>query len=90
MDKAMKILLFHQSHGCETGCCGHVVAWFPEELVASGDFDYDSGEDPEFLFAHPRQGESLFEFAKRLVRDQFGEEHVKDLDFENSYVLDYC
>ena len=67
-----RIVIYHSSYGCETGCCGHVVA-------------RDDGT--WFDFSHPNGGDPL-EYAKDLIRKEFGEEHVKDLDWENSEIYD--
>lgn len=70
----MRVLVLHSFYGCETGCCGHEIEVDGE---AVGAFD----------FSHP-YNQSRREFAEQLVRDELGEEHVKDLDWENCIVLD--
>jgi len=67
----MRIVVFHDTYGCETGCCGHVIE--------------ADGETASFEFEHP-WNESSLEFAQRLVRDMYGEEHIKDLDWDNCIV----
>jgi len=73
----MKVIVFHASYGCETGCCGHIV---------------QVGDDERFAHDHPgtlqNPGESDREFAERIVTEQFGAEHVADLDWENCVVSD--
>ena len=66
-----KIIVFHAGYGCETGCCGHVVQM--------------ENEEEQFEFEHP-YNESSLEFAQRMVRESFGEEHVNDLDWDNCIV----
>ena len=66
------IRVFHEFYGCDTGCCGHVV---------------EMGDQTEFKFDHPYD-ENAFEWAKRLVAEVCGEEHVADLDFANSDIVD--
>lgn len=85
----MKILVFHRI-GCDTGCCGHSVGWFPDDFTPEDKWDYflNTKED-KFDFTHPYTRDH-FEFAKRLVAHELGEEHVKDLDFENSFITDDC
>lgn len=73
----MRIIVYHTSYGCESGCCGHTVE------IELG----DGATDRKFQFAHPWDKDHL-EFAKNLVAEEFGEEHVKDLDWENSEVSD--
>lgn len=71
----MKIIVYHAAYGCDTGCCGHIVA--------RGDV-----KRTEFQFTHPRFLEDDREFAERLVLETFGAEHVVDLDWENCVVVD--
>jgi len=73
----MKIIVYHTSYGCDTGCCGHVV-----------ENDDDDAMDRRFHSSHPSYGEDPFTFAQDLVRDEFGDEHVADLDWENCLILD--
>ena len=68
----MKIIVYHALYGCETGCCGHYV---------------EMGDQRKYEFEHP-YGDDPRAFAERLVRDAFGEEHVKDLDWENCEIRD--
>lgn len=72
-----RIIVLHRYYGCETGCCGHVVEINGEEIG-------------NFTFSHPRlpSDEDKRKFAEELIRKTCGEEHVKDLDFENS-IIDY-
>lgn len=67
-----KVIVYHQGYGCDTGCCGHIV-------------EIDGKE--EFFFDHPWSGD-FREWAEGLIRENFGEEHVADLDWENSFVID--
>lgn len=69
----MRVVVFHSMYGCDTGCCGHTV-------------ELDDGRE-WFDFTHP-YGDDYLEFAKDLVRKAFGEEHVADLDWEQSTVVD--
>lgn len=69
-----RVIVSHASYGCETGCCGHIVE-VDDERVGEFVFDHPYGDDPRA-------------FAERLVCEQLGEEHVADLDWENSVVVD--
>jgi hypothetical protein len=70
-----QVLVTHTSYGCDTGCCGHVV-------------EIDGHADSRtFAFSHP-YGDDHLAWAKDFVREQCGEDHVADLDWENSVVLD--
>lgn len=74
-----KIIVFHSSYGCDTGCCGHAIE--------ASDGRY------KFTFDHTHYGEDPLDFAKQLVLETWGEEHVKDLDWENCEVVTdsrYC
>jgi hypothetical protein len=68
-----KVVVYHAFYGCDTGCCGHVV-------------ELDGKE--HFSFSHWWGDEAALEWAKQLVRDVWGEEHVADLDWENSLVTE--
>lgn len=73
----MKIIVYHTSYGCETGCCGHAV-------------EFEDGSKYKFEFAHPNSSDpdEMKKFAEDMIRNQFGEEHVKDLDWENCGIID--
>ncbi len=77
-----KVIVYHSSYGCGTGCCGHVIA-----IV-----DNDGNEvEREFEFAHPwGVGNSTdpYTWAKQLVNTQFGPSHAADLDWENCIISD--
>ena len=82
----MKIYVEHSGYGCDTGCCGHVVT-----------MEDDSGRETEkFHFEHP--GTMAFnsprfiletdqEFARWLVEETCGAEHVADLDWDNCFIV---
>lgn len=66
------IVVYHESYGCDTGCCGHRI---------------EKDGKRRFEFTHPYGGDHLA-WAKVWVAEEFGEEHVKDLDWANCLVLD--
>jgi hypothetical protein len=68
-----RIVVLHAYYGCDTGCCGHI-------------FEVN-GIPGEFTFSHP-YGEDFREWAEDLVRQEYGEDHVKDLDWENCILSD--
>ena len=74
----MKVIVYHSEYGCETGCCGHTVEVTKEDGSSEQKFDFDHpyGEDPR-------------EFAETLVREQFGTDHVADLDWDNCIISDW-
>lgn len=69
----MKIVVFHKSYGCDTGCCGHVVQ--------------SDDDDEDFEFTHPYGADHL-DFAKGLVTQLYGEDHVDDLVWEECIISD--
>ena len=69
----MRVVVYHDYYGCDTGCCGHII---------------EMGDESKFDFIHPGLMENHLEFAKRLVEDTFGAEHVDDLDWENCIIVD--
>lgn len=73
----MRIVIYHGGYGCDTGCCGHYIKVDGEEKLGS------------FQFDHPYGGDKLA-WAKQFVAEQFGEEHVADLDWDNCIVTDDC
>lgn len=78
----MRIVVYHDRYGCDTGCCGHSIS---VEDPPDG-FPARSGRD-RWTFDHPwDESESRLEWARRWVEGVFGKEHCADLDWEN--VLD--
>lgn len=72
MSGTTKIIIYHTGYGCDTGRCGHVV---------------EAGGDEHFFFDHP-WNEDFREWAEGLIREQFGEEHVADLDWDECVIVD--
>lgn len=83
----MKILVYHRGYGCETGCCGHAVAWFPDDYVPEDKWDYYGYEGVDNFYFEHIYGQDAFEFAKSIIAKRYGEDHIKDLDFENSFIV---
>jgi hypothetical protein len=71
----MKIIVCHEYYGCETGCCGHVV-------------EVDGQRVGGFSFEHPDGAaeEEVKEYVRWLVTKECGEEHVKDIDWDDCIV----
>jgi hypothetical protein len=69
----MRIVVYHGSYGCDTGCCGHY-------------FEVD-GKEQGWEFDHP-YGEDFRKFAEDLVATEFGPEHVKDLVWDECLISD--
>ena len=79
----MRVVVFHSGYGCDTGCCGHSVQLIDDEIASYEDEILEE----EFAFSHP-YGQDNLEWAKELVKEELGEEHVADLDWENCLVVD--
>jgi hypothetical protein len=71
----MRVVVLHRGFGCDTGCCGHVV-------------EVDGKEVGGFEFSHPEvdDEESKKSFARDMIERELGADHIKDLDWENSYI----
>ena len=67
----LRVIVYHGSFGCDTGCCGHYV---------------QMGGEEEFKFDHPSYRGDRKDFVKKLVTDTFGAEHVTDIDWDNVIV----
>ena len=67
-----RIVIYHSSYGCDTGCCGHTI---------------EMGDEQHFQFDHP-YGQDDLTWAKELVREVYGNEHVADLDWDECLVVD--
>ena len=90
----MVVLVMHGGYGCDTGCCGHWI----EIRDDDGKKKFAQPLRDAFTFDHPRgtfdrngrlvSREDAREFAERIVREQFGEAHVADLDWDNCQIVD--
>lgn len=67
----MKILVYHAYYGCDTGCCGHRIEYYP------GDND-ECYQD--FDFGHARSDENIQEYGKRLAEQFLKYHHPKCLE----------
>jgi hypothetical protein len=91
--KMGKVIVYHGSYDCDTGCCGHII-----ELGNDGDtpdefWGFENPVKDDFVFTHPyglKTEEELKKWAKELVEDRFGKEHCEDLDWEHCRVTDDC
>lgn len=80
-----RIVIYHSYYGCDTGCCGHTV-----ELTED-----DGTEKEEFTFSHPPYVPNkedpldvIKAWARTLIEETFGKEHVEDLDWDNCVLVD--
>lgn len=85
----MKYVVYHSEYGCDTGCCGHRIVLRDDDgqYVDSGwDFDHPYGL---YGVEDPKEREKIQrEFAAKMLKQEFGEEHTADLDWENCLILD--
>ena len=85
----MRIIVLHQSYGCDTGCCGHVVevedapASF-DRKTSTFDFGHPSPTGPNYTLTP----DNIKEYVIDLVTRECGAEHVADIDWERCVVLD--
>lgn len=73
----LKVIVFHTTYGCDTGCCGHTI-------MVDGGLENDLYS---FTFDHPDDGqdhkEFALEFAKEWAKQNLDENHSWDLDWDN-------
>ena len=79
--KPVAVVVYHSRYGCQTGCCGHRI-----ELRDDPE-DEDNWTRSAFEFGHMAEGDDPLEFAKRLVTEEFGAEHVKDLAWDKCVIV---
>lgn len=74
----VRVVVYHGSYGCDTGCCGHYV-------------ELPDGTETGWTFSHP-YGEDFrawaLEYAQEVVTEKYGVDHVADLDWDSSLVSD--
>lgn len=72
-----RVLVTHDAYGCDTGCCGHIVSVEMDGIEIGHRFSFD----------HP-WGVDARKFAESLVREEFGDDHVADLSWDDCLVVD--
>jgi hypothetical protein len=87
------VIVYHRGYGCDTGCCGHVIAVvdpLPEDWAELDGWDASGvGEELGFDFAHPHSPapETFRGWAEDLIAATMGAAHVADLDWDHCLVL---
>jgi len=78
-DQLLKVRVFHKMHGCETGCCGHVI-------------ELDGGREHFEFFSHPDEGKSeedikvwARDLAERTISKKWPE-CLKSIDWDNMVI----
>lgn len=71
-----RVVVLHASHGCDTGCCGHVV-------------EVDGQQVGRFNFSHPssNRDDDIRCYARQLVTELVGAEHAADIDWGASIIV---
>jgi len=82
------IVVYHDYHGCDTGCCGHTVKVLDGPIASPEEAEDTDGEEA-FNFEHPNDGETPVAFARRMIEEQFPAEHIADLDWDNCHIVDF-
>jgi hypothetical protein len=87
----MKVLVCHAFHGCDTGCCGHVVIVEDDagKVVERGDL-FNTPGHPYERAGGKLTDETMRAFVIERVTGELGEDHVKDIDWERCVVIDDC
>lgn len=81
-DLGRKVVVYHSGYGCDTGCCGHRIEITDRKSILS----QRKQTERAFSFEHPDLSDDL-EWAKKIVREEFGENHVADLDWKNCIIV---
>ena len=66
-----RILVMHEAHGCQTGCCGHIV-YVDNESYTDHRFNHPGGTPPK-------------SWAEQIVQEMGCD--LGDLDWEHSIVI---
>lgn len=89
MSDKKRIIVYHGYYGCETGCCGHYVSIIPEDAKFDEWGDPSKEDKRKWTFSHPYTSDDEWRaWAEQQIREQFGDEHVADLDWEHSVISD--
>lgn len=74
-----RVVVYHDSYGCDTGCCGHYVS-VNDRDIGHIDFGHPYSDDPEDFKKY------AIELARDRVESEYGPGHTVDLDWENCRV----
>lgn len=89
MSKA--IVIYHSGYGCDSGCCGHRIEIGDAESEHD-EYGFDDPDRAKFSFDHPYGSgddeQKRREWAENLIREEFGDEHVADLDWDHCVISD--
>lgn len=68
----MKLIVYHTSYGCDTGCCGHTL-------------EDESGKSLGWTFFEPHPSEDFKKWAESFVEESGC--NPKDLDWDNCKIV---
>ena len=74
------VKVYHTLYGCDTGCCGHILEVDDVSLLSYFRFDHFDQNDLE-------DREKIIKWVKKELAQTFGEEHLYDIDWENSEIV---
>lgn len=85
----MKYVVYHADYGCETGCCGHAIKITQDDgAFVDSDFTFEHPYDLYGVRDEEKRRQIMRAFAEKLLKEQFDDKHLADLDWENSLILD--
>jgi hypothetical protein len=88
-----RVVVFHGVYGCETGCCGHYVE-VDGDVIGRMDFGHPNSrlvqawQDGKFVTRYELPDEAKRDYARDLITELLGAEHVADIDWDNCLIVD--
>lgn len=93
----LRVVVYHGSYGCDTGCCGHYVIIDPSsrDIAEFDDYGYWSeGTWADFTHCDEDDEEArkawAVEVARRVVDREYSPEHTFDLDWDRCLIDGGC
>ena len=86
------VIVYHETYGCDTGCCGHVIKLSgcenPDDNHSSFEFDHPMISRSQYADTAAYEA-ALLEWARDFVHRELGAEHVADLAWEDCIINEY-